>query len=67
MSTNNNSSSDWIGLCGLLSLAFIILKLVGCLDWSRWWVLAPSWITPAIVVAVIIVKLVRFIIKEIKS
>jgi hypothetical protein len=67
MSTNNNFLSDGIGLCGFLSLAFIILKLTGCIDWSWWWVLAPSWVIPAIMVAVIIARVIQFIIKEIKS
>ena len=28
----------------LLGIAFIVLKLVGCINWSWWWVLAPFWI-----------------------
>ncbi len=29
---------------GLLLVAFIVLKLVGVIDWSWWWVLSPLWI-----------------------
>ena len=27
----------------LLGVAFIVLELVGVIDWSWWWVLAPIW------------------------
>lgn len=33
----------------LLGLLFIGLKLGKVIDWSWWWVLAPFWIGPAIV------------------
>lgn len=29
---------------GLLGLIFITLKLLGTLDWSWWFVLAPLWV-----------------------
>ena len=32
----------------LLGIAFIVLKLTKCIDWSWWWVLAPFWIPWAI-------------------
>ena len=60
---NNNSSttSAGIGFCGLLTIAFIVLKLLNIITWSWLWVLAPIWI-PAIfwiVVVVIIGILVK--------
>jgi len=42
--SDNNSSSSGIGFCGLLAIVFITLKLLGKIDWSWWWVLAPLWI-----------------------
>jgi hypothetical protein len=33
-----------VGFCGLLAIAFIVLKLCGVIDWSWWWVVAPIWI-----------------------
>ena len=39
------SYSGGIGFTGLLTIVFIILKLVGTIDWSWWWVLCPLWIT----------------------
>ncbi len=43
MSSNNNSSGAGIGFLGLLTIAFIVLKLTKCIAWSWWWVLAPMW------------------------
>lgn len=31
------------GVCGLLGVAFVVLKLTGVIDWSWWWVTAPFW------------------------
>ena len=39
------SYSGGIGFSGLLTIVFIILKLIGKIDWSWWWVLSPLWIT----------------------
>lgn len=33
-----------IGLSGLLTATFVVLKLTGYISWSWIWVLAPSWI-----------------------
>lgn len=32
-----------IGFLGGLTLIFITLKLMGYINWSWWWVLAPLW------------------------
>ena len=41
---SESSNSGRIGFGGLLAIAFIILKLVGVIEWSWLWVLAPIWI-----------------------
>ena len=33
------------GFCGLLTIAFIVLKLCGIINWGWIWVLAPLWIS----------------------
>lgn len=33
MSSNRNSSSG-IGICGVLTIVFVVLKLVGVINWS---------------------------------
>lgn len=40
----NNNSSRGLGLLGVLGVVFIVLKLVGVIDWTWWWVLSPFWI-----------------------
>lgn len=45
-----DSSSKGLGLCDVLAVVFIVLKLIGVIDWSWWWVLAPVWIPVIIVV-----------------
>jgi len=57
MSNTSSSSSGGIGFIGLLTIVFIVLKLIGKIDWSWWWVLSPVWITTAFVLAVIAVTL----------
>jgi hypothetical protein len=32
-----------IGFFGLLTIVFVTLKLIGVIDWSWVWVLAPLW------------------------
>ena len=41
MSSNNNSSGAGIGFLGMLTIAFIVLKLTKCIARSWWWVLGP--------------------------
>lgn len=36
--------STGIGFPGLLTIVFITLKLLGKIEWSWLWVLAPTWI-----------------------
>ena len=40
----NEASKGGIGFAGALQVAFIVLKLCKVIDWSWWWVLAPTWI-----------------------
>lgn len=44
MSNNSSASSSGIGFCGLLTIVFIVLKLLGKITWSWLWVLSPLWI-----------------------
>lgn len=34
-----------LGLAGVLTIIFVVLKLVGVIAWSWWWVLSPLWIS----------------------
>lgn len=40
---------------GLLTIAFIVLKLCDVIDWSWWWVISPIWISCGIAATFIII------------
>lgn len=50
----SSSSSGGIGFAGLLTIVFIVLKLIGKIDWSWWWVLSPIWITALLVLGAVL-------------
>ena len=62
---NNNTAAGGIGFCGLLGIAFIILKLTGVIGWSWLWVLAPLWIPTALVIVLLVVALIVLLVKEV--
>lgn len=43
------------GVCGLLLVAFVVLKLVGVINWSWWWVISPLWIPLAISLVLLLI------------
>ena len=51
------ASASGIGFTGLLTIAFIVLKLVGVINWSWIWVLSPLWISFALFILVLLVVL----------
>ena len=55
---NNNSSGGGMGLCGVLTVVFIVLKLVGVIEWSWIWVLSPLWIGLAFSIVAILIGLI---------
>lgn len=56
MASSSSSSSSGIGFTGLLTVAFIVLKLTGIINWSWWWVLSPVWIHIIIALVVIVIS-----------
>lgn len=59
-SSASASASGGVGFLGLLTIAFIVLKLIGIITWSWWWELSPIWITPAIIIVVAIIAFLFF-------
>lgn len=47
----SSAASGGIGFGGLLTVAFIVLKLTSVISWSWWWVLAPLWLPVALLLA----------------
>lgn len=54
----NVSYSGGIGFTGLLTIVFVILKLLGKIDWSWWWVLSPLWISFLLVMVFFVILLI---------
>ncbi|MCA9368616.1 hypothetical protein KC887_10390 [Candidatus Kaiserbacteria bacterium] len=61
---SSSSSSSGIGFFGLLGVAFIVLKLIGYIEWSWVWVLAPLWMPITIVVFIGLVLFVIYLINN---
>lgn len=55
MNNNETNSKGGIGFCGLLTIAFIILKLCKVISWSWLWVLSPIWIPICLLVIILII------------
>jgi len=59
-----SSSNGGIGFVGLLTIAFIVLKLLNKIDWSWWWVLSPLWIVLLLLVFVTAVTIAIHAVKD---
>lgn len=51
---DKNNSSSGLGLAGVLTVVFVVLKLVGTIDWSWWWVLSPMLISIGFTILVLV-------------
>lgn len=58
MKENNNGG---IGFVGVLTIVFIVLKLLGKIAWSWWWVLSPIWISAILVIIYLIIYIIAFL------
>lgn len=47
--------SSGIGFSGLLTVAFVVLKLCHVINWSWLWVLSPLWISAIILVVLVVI------------
>lgn len=60
--TNVEYVGGGIGTTGLLGVVFVTLKLLGVINWSWAWVLAPFWLPVAVFLAAVFgVLLLAFI------
>jgi hypothetical protein len=48
MTKSKTVNVNLMGMPNLLTILFVYLKLTHQIDWSWWWVTAPSWIPLAI-------------------
>lgn len=54
MSNSDGKRSGGLTFTAALQIAFIVLKLCKVISWSWWWVLAPTWISAVILIALVI-------------
>lgn len=55
---DNKTKQGGLGIVSVLTIIFIVLKLLGVIQWSWIWVLSPIWISAVIAVAVFSVILI---------
>ena len=51
----DTATSGGIGFTGLLAIVFIVLKILGYITWSWWWVLSPIWISALFIVVILLI------------
>ena len=63
--SNTKVTYKGIGFAGLLTIAFIVLKLTNLISWSWLWVLSPLWIDIALLIVMMVVAVIAlFILKK---
>ena len=60
----STSVTTGLGFADVLTIAFIVLKLTGVINWSWWWVLSPVWIGVIIVAVVLSVLFIVTVASE---
>jgi len=66
--SKQQTTSHGIGLCGLIFVVFLVMKLaaIGAVAaWSWWWVTAPLWVPAGLVIAVAVIWIIGRIIYEV--
>lgn len=58
MSDKSTGSTNGIGFTGLLTIVFVIFKVLGKIAWSWWWVFSPIWISAALVIFILAMILI---------
>lgn len=67
-SNDTKSQASGVGFFGLLTIAFIILKLCGVIQWSWLWVFAPIWIPTALILGIsLIIGIIILIVEAVKK
>lgn len=61
---DNKAKQGGLGIISVLTIVFIVLKLLGVIKWSWIWVLSPIWISAVIAAVVFSVILIGGRIKK---
>ena len=57
MNKDNNGSTG-LGLSTVLTIVFVVLKLVGTINWSWWWVFSPLLIDAGLIIIGLIILVI---------
>lgn len=61
----SNTKNEGMGLLSTLGLIFVVLKLVGVITWSWFWVISPFWIgISAYIFGIILIIIASFFINK---
>lgn len=64
MNDKKSSGAAGLGLPSVLTIVFVVLKMVGVINWSWVWVLAPTWISLGITIVVVLIALIIALINK---
>lgn len=51
---NKKTYNTGLGLPSVLTIIFVVLKLVGVINWSWWWVFSPTLISLGLTIPIIV-------------
>lgn len=54
----NNTHNSGVSYFGLLTIAFIVLKLCKVINWSWVWILSPLWIAWLLVLLMLVIIII---------
>ena len=58
MDNKSTTVASGTGFCGLLTIAFVVLKLTHVINWSWIWVLSPLWIEALLAILLVVILFV---------
>lgn len=64
MDNKSTTVASGTGFCGLLTIAFIVLKLTHVINWSWIWVLSPLWIEALLAILLVVIILIAALISS---
>jgi hypothetical protein len=56
--TATQAAAGGFPLASILTIIFVIAKLVGGISWSWWWVFSPLWISALLGIGIVVVVFV---------
>lgn len=65
--TAGKSTGAGLGIPGVLTLIFVVLKLVGVVNWSWLWVLSPLWISFGLSLIIAVIALIVVVASKSKT